>query len=323
MLERLTTLFESFNTDSKYRDPLIKLFIISVLGYQPNSPTLISLCGDELLSRGFRGDLVVRELVNVQNRDFDMRSSVMAQFVLKRVADPNRTVASLIQLITKVEQLSASDYYWNLFKMLVRFSSFNLLFSEEKRGRSAMRVYEAIKGLGRCSRNPLFWLQYAIAALMAKDFVRSGTYFATAYSHAANLTRYDSFQIDNHHARFLLEYAIDTDHNAADRMAPFREARKLLRPQFEDEWRHYPYKVATAYFDFFTRFAGDLSATEKDEIRGAANEILERIAALPEVHLRNRDVQGCKRLRPRSYVRREECTARHDHEPEQRADLAL
>jgi len=204
-------------------------------------------------------------------------------------------VQALIQLITQVDALAySSDYHFELFKNLVRFSSSNLFFAEESRGRSAMRVYEEIKGLGHCNRYPLFWLQYAIAALVAKDFERSGFYFNTAYSHASNLDRYDSYQIDNHYARFLLERAIDTDFNAADRMAPFREARGLLRPQFAEDWRHYPYRVAAGYFNFFTRFSANLSAAETQEIKGAATEILERIAKLPEDRLANRSVQECR-----------------------------
>ena len=65
-------------------------------------------------------------------------------------------------------------------------------------------------------------------------------------------------------------------------MAPFREARGLLRPQFAEEWRHYPYRVATGYFNFLTRFSASLSPAEMQEIKGAANEIFERIAKLPE-----------------------------------------
>jgi len=157
-----------------------------------------------------------------------------------------------------------------------------------------MRVYEAIKGLSHCRVNPLFWLQYAIAALVAKDYGRSGTYFDTAYSHAENLDQYDSFQIDNHYARYLLERAIDTDYSAADRMAPFREARALLRPQFVEEWRHYPYRVATRYLEFFVRFSAHLAPSEKQEVGSAATEVLERIDHLPAERQGNRSVRECR-----------------------------
>jgi len=295
IVERLAKLFEAFNRSSGYKEPLTKCLLLTVLGYHPNSPTLITLCGDEILTRGFKENSVVSELIDFGGSAFNMRSSVMASFILKKISDPNRTVEALVQLITQVDQLAyGSTYYLELFKNLVRFSSTNLFFSEESRGRSAMRVYEEIKGLGHCRRDPQFWLQYAIAALVAKDYEKSGFYFSTAYSHASNVDRYDSFRIDNHYARFLLERAIDTDFNAADRMDPFREARRLLRPQFADEWRHYPYRVATGYFAFLTRFSTDLSPAEKQEIKGAATEILERIAKLPEDRLAHRSVQECR-----------------------------
>ncbi|HWZ43497.1 MAG TPA: SIR2 family protein [Candidatus Saccharimonadales bacterium] len=294
MVERLAKLFQAFNETSEYKDALTKLLLLSVLGYHPNSPTLITLCGDEILTRGFKENAVVSELIDFAGNTFNMRSSVMATVILKKISDPNRTAQALIRLISQVDVLAyGSDYHFELFKNLVRFSGSNLFFPEESRGRSAMRVYEEIKGLGHCSRNPLFWLQYAIAALVAKDFERSGFYFSTAYSHASNLDRYDSFQIDNHYARFLLERAIDTDFNAADRMAPFREARGLLRPQFADEWRHYPYRVATAYFGFLTRFSANLASPEKQEIKGAATEIIERIAKLPLDRQAHRSVHEC------------------------------
>jgi len=295
MLDRLSKLFEAFNRSSEYRDPLTKLMLLTVLGYHPNSPSMITLCGDELLTRGFRENEVVRELIDFDGRSFDLRSSVIATVILKRISDPNRTVRSLVELISEVDLLAdARTYYWELFKNLVRFSSLNFLFPEENRGRSAMQVYEAIKSLRHCSRYPLFWLQYAIAALVAKDFERSKSYFDTAYSHAANLDQYDAFQIDNHYARFLLERAIDQDYNSGDRMAPFREARALLRPQFSQEWRHYPYRVATKYFEFLARFSADLNSAEKSEIKGAATEILERIEKLPAGRREHRSIWECE-----------------------------
>jgi hypothetical protein len=295
MVERLSKLFEAFNKSADYKDPLTKLLLLTVLGYHPNSPALITLCGDEILTRGFKENSVVSELIDFGGSAFNMRSSVMATFILKKISDPNRTAGSLVQLITQVDKLAyGSNYHFELFKNLVRFSSTNLFFPEEGRGRTAMRVYAEIKGLGHCSRDPQFWLQYAIAALVSKDYEKSGFYFSTAYSHASNLDRYDSFRIDNHYARFLLERAIDTDFNAADRMIPFREARRLLRPQFAEDWRHYPYRVATGYFAFLTRFSAELNPSERQEIKGAATEILERIEKLPEGRLAHRSIQECQ-----------------------------
>jgi hypothetical protein len=67
-----------------------------------------------------------------------------------------------------------------------------------------------------------------------------------------------------------------------------------LRPQFADEWRHYPYRVAAAYFGFLTRFSANLSSPEKQEIKRAATEIIGRIAKLPPDRQAHRFVQECQ-----------------------------
>jgi hypothetical protein len=147
MVERLAKLFEAFNKASGYKDPLTKLFLLTVLGYHPNSPALITLCGDEILTRGFKENSAVSELIDFGSGAFNMRSSVMASFILRKISDPNRTVGALVQLITEVDKLAyGSSYHLELFKNLVRFSNTNLFFPEDGRGRSAMRVYEEIKG---------------------------------------------------------------------------------------------------------------------------------------------------------------------------------
>ncbi|MGB6474112.1 MAG: hypothetical protein WBF04_08515 [Candidatus Sulfotelmatobacter sp.] len=101
-----------------------------------------------------------------------------------------------------------------------------------------MRVYESVKHLPHCSRSPLFWLQYAIAALVSQDFDRAKSYFDSAYSFADDMYAYDSFQIDNHYARFLIERAVFL-RDSGSAMAVFREARALLFAQFVNERRHY------------------------------------------------------------------------------------
>ena len=57
----------------------------------------------------------------------------MANFILKKISDPNRTASALVELISQVDTLAySSTYYWELFKSLVRFSSYNLFFPEEE-----------------------------------------------------------------------------------------------------------------------------------------------------------------------------------------------
>jgi hypothetical protein len=140
--------------------------------------------------------------------------------------------------------------------------------------------------------NPLFWLQYAIAALVTEDFNRAGKYFDAAYSFAENRDYYDAYQIDNHYARFLLLKAIRSE-DVAVSMVAFSEARKLIYGQMDRERLHYPYRVASLFVDFYETFASRLTPQQVGEIKRAAQYVSDRIAKLPPDRQQQRYVEEC------------------------------
>jgi hypothetical protein len=222
-----------------------------------------------------------------------MRSSVTAEVLLRQVVDPNIVVKALIGLITRADKLShTSTFNYELFKNLVRFSNLHFMFAEKERGRAGMRVYEAVKNLPACRRSPLFWLQYGIAALVSGDYDRAKSYFDNAYSFAGEMYEYDSFQIDNHYARFLIERAV-ARHDSKSAMSAFREARGLLFPQLAQERRHYPFRAASRWSNFYLTFRDELKEVDKAEIRNAATYVVKRIEDLPQDRSSHRDVIEC------------------------------
>lgn len=169
MVERLQTLFSALKKNGVYREPIIRLLILTVIAYRPDMSVLVDLCGEGILETGFRRDPVAKELMEFGLTSVGMRSSVTAEVLLRQVVDPNAVVTAVIGLINRADKrFHLSPYNRELFKNLVRFGNLQLVFAEKDRGRACMRVYESIKHLPHCSRSPLFWLQYAIAALFLK-----------------------------------------------------------------------------------------------------------------------------------------------------------
>jgi hypothetical protein len=294
IVEKLQTLFLSLKKNGTYREPIVRLLILTVLAYRPETSVLVDLCGDRILESGFRRDPVAKELMDFGGASVGMRSSVTAEVLLRQVVDPNLAVSALIGLINRADKLhQGSSYNRELFKNLVRFSNLQLVFAEKDRGRAAMRVYESVKHLQHCSRSPLFWLQYAIAALVSQDFDRAKSYFDNAYSFAEDMYAYDSYQIDNHYARFLLERAIAL-RDSSSAMAVFRDSRRLLFAQFVNERLHYPFRVAANWGDFYSTFRSTLTEAEKKEVRDAAKYVCEKIGALPPDRAAHRSVVECR-----------------------------
>jgi hypothetical protein len=135
-------------------------------------------------------------------------------------------------------------------------------------------------------------LQYGIAALVSQDYDRAKAYFDNAYAFAGEMYAYDSFQIDNHYARFLIERAIFR-HDAKSAMPDFREARALLFPQLSQERRHYPFRAASRWGNFYLAFRDELGDPQKGEIRTAAAYVVKRIEDLPPDRASHRDVIEC------------------------------
>ena len=294
---RLGGLFEKLRGKKKYAGVIVSILILTVLGEAPSPGTLIDLCGQAVLDSEFRRDPVIRDLIDFGASDLRMKSSVAAQFMLQRIVDPNLTLQSLISLAKAADKsANASRYYFNILKTLLRYNSLQAALPEKHRRRATLIYYESIKGLSNTRRQPLFWLQYAIACLVdaekAEDFERAAKYFKTAYSLGEERDFWNSFQIDNYYARFLLTRAIFLE-DVSTCMAAFRDARKLLHNQIEIERLYYGFRVATLYADFYEKFASVLQPQQKEEVKRAAKHVCDRIEKLPLERQNQKYVQKC------------------------------
>lgn len=295
---RLQSLFETLRGQKQHAEVIVSILILTVIGETPSPNTLIDLCGQAVLDASFRRDPVIRNLIDFGTNEIRMRSSVAGEFMLQRIVDPNLTVQSLVSLAKAADTAAnASSYYFSILKTLMRYGSLQALLPEKHRRRATLTYYESIKGLNHAKRNPLFWLQYAIAALVeaerTEEFERAEKYFRTAYSLAEVRDFWDSFQIDNYYARFLLTRAISLG-DVSTCMGAFRDARKLIHNQIEEKERlRYGYRVATLYADFYEKFEPVLQPQHKEEIKRAAKHVCERIEKLPPERQDQRYIRTC------------------------------
>jgi hypothetical protein len=290
---KLEKLFEGLRGQNNYSDVITSILILAVLGYNPTPERLVDLCGHAVLESGFKRDPVIREIIDFDKNQISLKSSVAGQFILQRIVDPNATIKSMAALAKLTDKSAyASPYYFNILKSLMRHTNVQSLLPENSRGRATLAYYESIKELEHAKGNPLFWLQYAIACLVIEEFERAEKYFQTAYSFGKSRDYWDTFQIDNHYARFLLTRAISLN-DISTCMTAFRSARAIIHNQIERERLHYPYRVASLYSDFYARFASRLKMQNKDEIKRAAKHVCERIEKLPPIRQEHPDIRDC------------------------------
>jgi hypothetical protein len=291
---RLDKLIAGIRGEEAYNVILITILVLSIIDIPASTDMLTDLCGERTLTVGFRQSEIVGELIDFENDEVRLRSSVTGAFLLRNVSDPETVLRALIAITKAADRAAfASREYMTLLATLMRFGNVQSFFSEAERSELVLRYYEAVKELNHCKRYPLFWLQFAMACLFVDDFHRAQTYFDSAYSFA-KLTNFRTYQIDNHYARFLLRRSISND-DPAIAMKDFRDARALIFEQIRRERLHYPYRVASLISDWFDSYGDRLNDEHRTEVKRAAVFICSRIAALPEIRQRQRDIADCYR----------------------------
>lgn len=296
IIKKFEAIFDQVNSKHDHHEAIVTALVLTVLGHPASVSMLADLTGDGVLSAEFRRNEVIRQLFDFDRGEVRLRSAVAAEFVLKRISDPNMTVDILIRLARATDAAARASYHYRgLFRTLMRFQSIQEVLPDEPRGLAILRYYESIKNLESARREPLFWLQYAIAALFLEQFDRAAKYFDAAYSLAAARPNYNTFQIDNHYARYLLSKAV-REMSKDEAIAAFRTARQTINDQIKRERTHYyPYRVARLYRDFYEHFEGEFSSDERDEVLRAAGFVIRRIAELPADRRKQRYIADCAR----------------------------
>ena len=118
-----------------------------------------------------------------------------------------------------------------------------------------------------------YWLQYAIAKLVEPKYEEAKLYFDNAYAFAKRKANFDTYQIDNHYARYLLVNVIDTE-NVEEYFEAFKQAHTILTDRnHQKDTKFYPFKVARSYLPFYEKFKNKMSQKEKAYFRQACLQI--------------------------------------------------
>lgn len=229
---------DDLGIDTLSRDELailVTILILNRIDYIPDTLLIVELTGLHP-AKTFSSAAGKMDLLRPYKGQFEVRSSILADWLLREMISGDLVVDRLIGIQERLGSASFSDIMFrNMSVLLTRFSVVEGILPEEKRREHLVRYYEALKTLPRFKDNELFWLQYAIARISIKDFGMAKIYFENAYK-ISKARKFDTRQIDNHYARFLLERSISLPDNS-DSMSNLRDAFDILTRQMRTEKR--------------------------------------------------------------------------------------
>lgn len=296
IISKLETIIDSIENKKAYYLIVISIMVLNTLNKTPNVERLIDYWGNQMLDSGFKQDPAIRQLVDFQKSSISFKSSVTAKHILQNVVDAHTIVDVLIKLLQTSNRLAKPiQFHFDVKNLLMRFSSLQELLPKNSSIKAEIiRYFATVKNFNTINNYPLFWLQYAIACEVLDEFEQTEKYFQTAYSLADDLPWFDTFQIDNRYAEFLINRAVKQKKNIQDAISDFTEAHRLIHIQAKKERLHFPFKVASLYESFYDTYSADMQSKHIETLQKAASDVITRIHMLPNERQKDWRIRKCE-----------------------------
>lgn len=226
----------------------------------------------------FKRNESVKEIIDFKGAGIRVHSALLAEVLLGKVINKETVKNVLIKMFKNFDRLSDNRDYRRVLQIIILYTNLRRALDSEDPGVDYKDImisfFEEIRDTHFCKNNPHYWLQYAILRLDAVDLDVALSYFETAYSLAKRYPDYDTYQIDNHFARYLLERGKTLDKDSPY-MDYFTRAHKILTdPNHKKDTKYYPFKMAQLYEPFFENHAAHLTAKDRGFIKQSCKEIL-------------------------------------------------
>lgn len=293
---------DKFKKSSSIYEILVMILVSKYLDLNLDVDMLAVAINDDLYENyTLKRNSVLKEFVDFSSLEINVRSSIFSEALLKNVIDPAVIGKVLTKAFKRINVHRQEAKYKRILMSLLSSANLIRLISRKNENNQSVLIefFEQIRGCEFCKRNPHYWLQYAIIKLNEPDYEVADRYFKNAYAYAKIMPNFDTYQIDNHFARYLLEnstYSIDDP----DYMDTIEKVQNILtEPNHLKSTKYYPFRVAQNYLPFYEKYKNRMSKKEKEKFSSFSMKLLNMIdeykKAAPAYGHR-RDVNNAKRV---------------------------
>lgn len=258
------------------KKPVIATLCLSYAGARLSVAQICDLVQADLFKYGkYQRDPAILEFIDFDSSRVIARSSTFARAVLKDIVPDHLLIGLIPDLLRRLDQLKGTVPLFNeSVKQMMRFGYIEQILSDENKEQKLVSFFEAVRATGVGVSNPQFWLQYAIACMSFSDYENAERNFNTAFGLAGNRGGYDPYQIENQHARFLLE-SRSRSARWGDYFDSFHSAHDIVARQMNNFTEgFYPYRVAILYLEFVEANNGKMTRDQLLRISEWCSQLL-------------------------------------------------
>ncbi len=284
ILDRFKSLITTMQQKNDFYETVVLVMLNSLFSLNLNLDMIETALDTSVSNNGrFIRNENVKELIDIGGGEIKVKSALMAEALLGKVINKETIKNVLVKMFRNFDPQSGNSDYRRVLQIVILYTNLRRALNSDEPGTDftemIVRFFEEIRDTRFCKNNPHYWLQYAILTLDRQDLDLAQIYFETSYSLAKRKPDYDTYQIDNHFARYLLERGSSVDKDAPY-MDYFNKAHRILTDRnHQKDTKYYPFKMAQLYEPFYEAHASHISDKDSAIIARSAEEILNMMGA--------------------------------------------
>lgn len=275
--QRIAQEISTIKQDVEIYQALVLMLVSNLLDWNISLDDISFALGGTIKGNAsFRHNPVVKEYVDFGSAELKVKSSILSEVILTHIMDVNIVRETLVKAFKNFDKYSEDTIYRKYMITILSYANLQRVFNKEEGdvfNGNIVTLFEDIRSCKFCANNPHYWLQYAIAKLGEQKYEEAKLYFDSAYALAKHRAGFDTYQIDNHFARYLLEDVIFSDVDD-EFMKAFKQAHAILTDRsHQKDTKYYPFKVARLYLPFYEKFKKWMSKKELAQFGLACHQI--------------------------------------------------
>lgn len=274
--KKLGEIFSALKGNGDHQKVVITAMVLTHIGQQPDLDEIADFIGARYINQLILSeDSEAANLIRLDHRRAYPRSSLFAVAALRALWDEGHVSDVLEGMLRRAwEWRFENPKFKSIARDLMRYSKVRQIVPADNPAVHVRDYYERVRNMPACVNNEHFWLQFSLADIELKQFALADEHLSQAYAIASRMADYNTFQIDNVKASFLL--AREAHERKEDRaLRSFIDASTIVNRQM-NERRHayYPFRVARRYLDFWQQIAREWSPERRGIFLGACRAVL-------------------------------------------------
>lgn len=300
IITRFSNIINNIKERNNFYEALVLVLVSRVFDLNMDLDMLSDAIDDTLIgNQMFKRNQIVKEFIDFESLQIKVKSSILAEVILDEIVDSAIIEKVMAKTFLNFDAKRHNPNYRRVLRSLLSYTNMQRVLNhhDPKYKNIIVEFFEEVRQCAFCKNNPHYWLQYAIVKLDDRDFILAENFFKNAYSYAAKKDSFDTYQIDNHYARFLLENEINSGNDKTCMDVFLRAHRILMDTKHDKDTKYYPFRVARNYKPFYNRFYKNMTRKNKKLFVHSCEEMLEMIERYYKVapaYANRKDVRDAK-----------------------------